>query len=118
MKIDTLLDKLVISGVDDWIMACEVASVAKFEGRASSESDSRNLSIQLIQEVLERGLMEIGDVTEGGFRTWNVSIEEAMERVQREWLALPEGPNLGDVCWLANTKKGDERANFLVSQAP
>jgi hypothetical protein len=37
-------------------------------------------------------LMKIGDVKKDGFHEWNVPPEKAIERVEREWMALKGGP--------------------------
>lgn len=39
-----------------------------------------------------------------------------MEKVERDWRALGRPPDLGDVCWLANTAAGDTRAKAIVEQ--
>lgn len=36
--------------------------------------------------------MKIGDVKKDGFHEWNVPPEKAIERVEREWMALKGGP--------------------------
>ncbi len=112
---DALLNKILMRGADDWVMACEVVSVAKAEGGASTEAEIRDLSIRLIRQLIKRGLVEIGDVTETGFRPWNLPVEEAMMRVERDWRMLQRSPSLGDVCWLQNTPEGDSRAKLLLA---
>ena len=114
MNTDAMVDELVVTGADDWVMACDVAWVAKSMGNAQSSDAIRELSVILIRELLERGLMTIGDVTESGFRAWNVTWQEAVDRVQKEWQMLPREPSLGDVCWLELTEKGRSQAQALT----
>ncbi len=70
----------------------------------------RKLSGETIRTVLREGLMTAGDVTHAGFCPWNISGEQAIERIERDWTALGRGPNLGEICWLSNTPAGDARA--------
>jgi len=44
------------------------------------------------------------------FRPWNVSVDIALQRIEAGWRTLPDGPSLGDVCWLELTAKGKQRA--------
>jgi hypothetical protein len=107
MKYQDCFERLLVLGTVDWIGAWEVASVAQTVGGATSEAAVRDLSLRVIADLLNRGLMEAGDVTESGFRPWTVPVAAAVSRIQREWTALGRNPDLGDICWLANTKAGD-----------
>src|SRR5687768_4026826 len=101
MATSRMIDELLVQGADDWVMATDVAWLAKSVGGASDD-DVADVAIAIMKEVLTSGLMQIGDVTDGGFFEWDISREEAVERVSREWRALGRSPDLGDVCWLAN----------------
>lgn len=111
-----MMDELVIRGTDDWVMAAEVAHIARSMGRALGAESIRGLSIILIGRLLEDGLMEIGEVSDGGFFEWGLPIDEAIERADRAWNDLGRPPNLGEVCWLANTGKGTLLAEQLLKQ--
>ena len=104
------VDELLTCGADDWVDAAEVAWVARSVGGATTEAEIRELSIDLIREVLEQGFMRIGDVTKEGFRPWPLSSGDAVLRVRNEWTALGRGPRLGEIFWLENTETGDQRS--------
>lgn len=110
MATDALINDLLIRGADDWVTAAEVAWVAKSVGGARTNDDIKTLSLELIHEVLSAGLMEAGDVTEGGSFPWEASPDEAAARIDHSWEQLDHDPNLGEVCWLANTYAGNKRA--------
>ncbi len=102
-----------MAGCDDWVDACEVASIALHEGEAKSQDEMRELSLESIQRVVRQGLMYLGDLTREGFRKWAGPTEECLARVEREWKALGRGPTLGEICWLQNTSKGNELGEEL-----
>ena len=106
MDLRPMIEELVTGGADDWVMAAEIAWVAKSVGGAGDDESIRELSMRLIRRVIEEGLMEIGEVCDGGFFEWGLPIGEAVERADRAWRDLDRAPNLGDVCWLENTEKG------------
>lgn len=107
------VDEMILSGLDDWVDAAEVAYIAKAYGGASTDEEIRQLSIEIIREVIEKGLMRTGDITQGGFKEWDLSDEEIVERINSEWTALGRRPNLGEICWLENTEEGNRRARQL-----
>jgi hypothetical protein len=77
----------------------------------------------MIRQVVEQGLMELGDVdvagkweNKEGFRKWNLPIQEGLNRVEREWKSLGRNPKLWEICWLRNTDKGNEVGEQLFEQ--
>lgn len=117
MMLDACLDDLLIRGLDDWIQAAEVASVARTIGGAESGEMVRALSLQLIRTLLESRLIEVGMVDEHeGFVPWRIPAGVALERIESEWSARPTGPGLGEVCWLNLTEQGQARAQALWSK--
>ncbi len=113
MILSSCIDEILLLGLDDWIQASEIASVARTVGGARSENQVRALSIEIIRAVVQGGLMKAGNVTQDGFREWGQSPNDAVERIAGQWAALGRGPDLGEICWLSNTEEGDRRARRL-----
>ncbi|NNF56466.1 MAG: hypothetical protein HKN03_18725 [Acidimicrobiales bacterium] len=112
-----LLDELLIRGCDDWVMAAEVAWVVRSNGQAETEEGIRSISLEIVRAALERGLMNIGDVTDGGFLGWDLTPDEALKRAGRDWELLGHSPDVGDLFWLQNTQEGDGRAGEVSQHA-
>ena len=109
------LDEILTSGIHDWVQAAEVAAIAREVGKAQPGAATRELSLRLIRGLLETGLAEVGMVSEEkGFVAWDTSVEESMRRITHEWLARPNGPGPGEVCWLNLTAEGERRAKSLL----
>lgn len=117
MNVRKCVDDLLIRGLDDWLQAAEVASVARTIGAARTESEVRALSVQVVRDLLQRDFMVVGTVAGTEFTPWGIAMEDALERIEREWRARPEGPNLGDICWLNLTERGSGRAEDLRSRS-
>lgn len=119
-SVETCQIDLLKRGVADWLDMAEVAWVAASVGGAKTEQEIRALAVEVIRRLLQDRLIAVGDVTEDGFRAWDVSDDDALLRIEREWLALGRLPNLGEVCWLSNTEAGDDFARNLpsASQSP
>ena len=118
MIIKECINDVVMRGCDDWLDACGVASVAINIGHTLSAEEIQNLSLKIIQEVVEQGLMEIGDLPDEGRRLklWSMTPQECLDRVEREWKALGRNPSLGEVCWLQNTDRGNALGEELFKQ--
>ena len=104
---DRLILEILRRGLDDWVQASEVASLAMAVCEVEAEYEVRAASMAAVQRLIEDGLMSAGDVTVEGFREWKVAPAEAVMRISNEWRAF-SFPQLGEVCWLSNTQKGDE----------
>lgn len=133
MNIEDCVSELLIDGTQDDIGAYWVAATAAQHGATSLE-DIKNVSLQIIRRLLLDGLMQIGSIEGVGFNPelptqyervvflpWNLSIEAAMERVDREWTPAIKSPPFvypepGAVCWLVNTDKGNQVARHLIEQ--
>lgn len=113
MNLHNCIDNLLKEGLVDWIQAAEIASVARTVGGAIRRDEVRDLSFRIIRELLGQNLMEVGMVTEAGFTVWEIPLAQALRRIESEWLALSNGPGLGEICWLNLTEKGAVRAGKL-----
>ncbi|HLI37208.1 MAG TPA: hypothetical protein VKV80_07680 [Streptosporangiaceae bacterium] len=116
MATDTLIDELLVRGADDWVDAAEVAWLAKSVGKATTDEDVKKVSFDLIRAVLLAGLMEAGEVAGGGFFAWNISPTDSVNRIEHAWEILGRLPDIGEVCWLANTAAGNQRAQRSVAR--
>jgi hypothetical protein len=118
MEIESMLNELLTDGADDWLMALDVAWVAKSMGGARNANAIRELSMRLIRELIVRELAIVGDVDEHGFQPWSLDISETLDQIGRRWASLSREPTLGDVCWLDLTPKGELRAAELLRISP
>jgi hypothetical protein len=108
--VDRCATEVLKRGLDDWIQAAEVASVVQSIEEQPTSADIRRVALEVVDELVRGEFMKAGDVTSDGFTEWTVTPAEAIEMIVREWSALGRSPELGEVCWLSNTIKGDQRA--------
>ena len=103
----SLLEDLVVSGLDDWVDEAEV--IGNIARRAAEDLDDRfAIAVGLIQTAILRGLVIPGGLTNEGFDAWSLSETDAASQVLSRWVAFDNPAVLpGDVVWLKNTDKGD-----------
>ena len=111
MNMQDCVDELLQCGVEDWVDNAEVAWIAKSTGGASTPEDIRSVSLAIVEEVLRRAYMEIGDLRGPGssFRPWDLSIQASLGRADAEWRKPGRADLMGGVFWLRNTQEGDRR---------
>ena len=103
--------ELLESGLLDWIGLWElVRTVREYEQLDKDAPENLPRSLDLIDELLNDGVMDIGNLAHKRVTPWGVTVEEALKRVRQGWATLGRDPNFGEVCWLANTPKGDAEA--------
>ena len=113
MKLSRCQEEVLLRGLDHWIHAAEVAFVAGKVGGAGTADRRRELSIAAITDLLSRGLIQIGMVTDSGFQTWGLADVDAIQRAENDWRDLARDPGLGELFWLNLTPEGQRLANEI-----
>ena len=103
------IEDVLIRGLDDWVQAAEFASAVQLAGAPKAEIRERSLDV--LQEMLQRDLVQIGDVTENGFAAWAMSDSQAIAKIDADWRESVGEPDLGDLFWLNLTEAGERLAN-------
>ena len=111
-----LADDLLVRGLDDWVMLSEVEYLVRRITPDAGLDQVIRETAALVETLSSAGLVEVGDVQEqSGFVAWSLSPAETAARIRSEWSGLGRSLEMGDICWLANTAGGDEKAR-RVSQ--
>jgi hypothetical protein len=65
--------------------------------------EARATSLQIVRRLYEEGLRP-GNYWGGDFDYWpDEGCQAAIDRIEREWIAAGEDPNLGEpICWFAH----------------
>ena len=114
MTMDPLCATLLARGLEDWLHLADIDWLVREEFPHAADADVPHLAAAAIATLVDLGLAEVGDVTDGGFVEWDDSAEVARLRIEETWLALDHPAAPGDVCWVANTAKGDECAREML----
>lgn len=117
MSIERVLEELVVSGSDDWVMALEVVGLVRSEMGLDDPAAVRRAVIDVVTAAVLKGWVEVGETPRGlGFQSWKLPLPEALARIEMRWDALSEPfPSLGEVFWLANTPKGAREAERILA---
>jgi hypothetical protein len=69
------------------------------------------MAFMVISNLLKAELVRAGFPTGDGvdFEPWQLTAEQALERVEREWDALGRELDIGEIFWFEIAEKGRER---------
>ncbi|MBW3542359.1 MAG: hypothetical protein KY476_18995 [Planctomycetes bacterium] len=61
----------------------------------------KDTTLEIVEDLLSTGRWQAGfPAADGrGFSAWNVALQEAIDRISREWTALGREPNIGEIAW-------------------
>lgn len=92
----------------DWVFLEEADQIVRSTGgEREGASDPRARTLAVLGDLLERGLIEAGDVTDGGFIAWDASSKDALERIKEKWtIGPPLEMTIGEVGWFQATQEG------------
>ncbi|MEW1955168.1 hypothetical protein [Terrabacter sp. NPDC080008] len=99
-------EELLVSTIYDWIDLGYLRSTVRELNHVGSP-DLHAASMTVVARLIGDGLVAAGDVTEGQFRAWDCTREEAIARIDKEWQAASD-PELWpfQVAALAPTDEG------------
>lgn len=112
----TLIEDVLVNGLDDWVDASWVRQIATRTG-LRDPLDLRAISLGLIVEVLSRGLMVAGECDGEGHRPWECSMATAVDMIAESWIAWGDTPPTpGAIVWLALTDAGRAIAEQVLER--
>ena len=114
----TVRDTLV-STSDDWLWLGGVVGIARHWLTVYRSTEPvRDVVVRVVQDLFQRGLVEIGDLdTAGGFSRWDWSEARVMEAAAGEWWADGEALSAeGERVWLSATDDGLRLGEYLIPE--
>ncbi|MBP0030535.1 hypothetical protein [Roseofilum sp. Guam] len=112
---------LILEASQDDVGIWEIIYKLSFAFPQSNEDERKVMTLEIVREYLENGLMELGDFecnNEKGyeFKLWNLDIDSAIDRIDTEWSQLGTEPSVGDIAFLITTEKGDREADKILQR--
>lgn len=92
---------------DDWADLLVLPQIIKRNLPDLTEDEIRETTLNILQDLVEAGLIEIGELGERkgeGFIPWKSSTAESIRRIRDEWIKLGQPPLIE--YWLMITQKG------------
>lgn len=106
--------ELLVRGMDDWVDLSELPYYARRIGGAADASEERRLSLDAVKLLLESGLWIAGVIGKTAFAPWDMTTAAALRRIEDEWQPPDRPLEFNEICWFANTERGDAYGKRLV----
>lgn len=108
-KIEPLKTYFVFRSAEDYYDLEKFPLVVEEELNLSNFDEIRMITIQIIRELLEEGLIYPGSLTpESGFVPWNLPLEKSIARIEREWNESEDEFGFGPVIWFVASERGEK----------
>jgi hypothetical protein len=104
MTPEDVLESLTEECYEDHVGLWRIVNAVRFDLGSASPSETRELTLRLVECLLgERG-MEVGQPAPNGrqFISWGLTPQQALSRIEQEWSALGRDPNIGEVAWFTS----------------
>ncbi|WP_239308299.1 MULTISPECIES: hypothetical protein [unclassified Frankia] len=111
--IDLLAKEILKAGLDDWVPLLAVDSLARRFLSSTDEDSVHREVIETINYLVVENLVEIGEITDGGFSPWGDSVADALMRIKHSYQGF-DANRWGFTCWLNNTPQGDRIGKIIV----
>jgi len=96
--------EILRAGSDDWVPLLDVEMLAR---RLDPDADPLGAVEAALAALLDDELVELGDVSDGGFFAWEDSPDGALNRLRTEWRKGRSQDDRAFICWVNNTAAGD-----------
>jgi hypothetical protein len=116
-----LTTQILELGLDDWVRLVEVVYLLRENEGIADPGELRVRTLEVVRDLTTRGYVKVGDLVANGmknqFRPWDHDTPSTLAEVDRRW-SMYGGPfdfkSGSDVCWLSNTREGDDLARARV----
>lgn len=103
-KIAVIKRALVEEAQSDVVGLWAVLWQVKNELPSLSSEEAKAATLEVVRDALGREEIVVGgfgggDTETTSFIPWQMSLTDALQRIEREWGALGREPNLGDIAW-------------------
>jgi len=107
MTPDDVLESLAEECHVDHVGLWEIVDAVRSDLGSTNAAETRALTLRLVRRLLsERGML-VGHPAPDGrhFVPWDLSPDQAMSRIEKEWSALGREPNIGEVAWFTSAQE-------------
>ena len=106
--ISKLSMRILIAGLDDWMPLAAVIGLAREHGMIQG-SDATEASIASLRELTVRHLIELGNVSDGGFFVHEKSSDDVLSSLAND-IRVSDARQWEFSYWVQNTSDGDALA--------
>lgn len=106
MTLKEILDSLVEECQEDHVGLWRIVNAVRFDLGSTDPEQTRALSLRLVRNLLQERGVQVGWPDPDGrhFLPWDVPPDQAIHRIENEWVALGRDPNIGELAWFTSAE--------------
>ena len=110
MRLSAVERDLLAEGLEDVVGVWEVIRRVRQECPGLSAEEVRRTTLHTVKQLLDQRLIDVGGALreDGTLTPWDVSVEEALARIDAAWTELGREPDVWDIGWLVTTEAGEK----------
>jgi hypothetical protein len=112
MGLEDVLESLVEECHEDHVGLWRIVNAVRFDLGPKNPTDTQSLTLRLVRSLLDERGMQVGHPAPDGrhFVSWDLTTDQALKRIEKEWAALGREPNIGEVAWFTSAEEPLDRA--------
>ena|SRR5258708_7413272 len=111
MTPDEVLESLAEECHTDHVGLWEIVDAVRVDIGSTNATETRALTLRLVRRLLSECGMQVGHPAPDGrhFVSWDLSPDDAVSRIEKEWSALTREPNIGEVAWFTSAQEAPHK---------
>ena len=107
MTPDYVLESLAEECHVDHIGLWEIVDAVRFDLGSTNAFEIWALTLRLVRRLLSERGIQVGHPAADGrhFVSWDLSLDQALSRIEKERSALGREPNIGEVAWFTSAQE-------------
>lgn len=107
MTPDDVLESLAEECDVDHVGLWEIVDAVRCDLGSTNAPETRALTLRLVRSLLSEPGMQVGHPAPDGrhFVSWDLSPDDAVSRIEKEWSALGREPTIGEVAWFTSAQE-------------
>jgi hypothetical protein len=104
MTPEDVLKSLVEECREDHVGLWRIVNAVRYDLGATGSQDVRAMTLRLVHSLLHERGMQIGHPAADGrhFIPWGLPPDQALSRIEQEWVALGREPDIGELAWFTS----------------
>jgi hypothetical protein len=101
MTPDEILESLVHECQEDHVGLWRIVNAVRFDLGSTDPAQTRALALELVGSLLREREIQVGWPAPDGrhFLPWDLTPDQAIHRIEKEWTALGRDPDIGELAW-------------------
>lgn len=105
LVINSVCESVVAESLEDYVGLWSIIWQFREIYKETEPLEIRRGTLQVVEALLEAGLIQAGTFNDGEFEVWGLSSEEILNYIKDVWEEGGKEPNIGEIVWFESTQE-------------